>query len=67
VLSLESVIVTLIIPSFTRYSIPEIKLSSSILSSDHHFALVFTQTGITWSFVTSSTKDSAIGSDSVVS
>src|SRR3990170_4947436 len=53
---------TLIIPSFTIYSSPEIKLSLSILSSDHHFALLFTQTGITWSSVTSSRNVSTIGS-----
>src|SRR3989337_404556 len=44
----------LIIPSLTKYSSPEIKLSLSILSSDHHFALLFTHTGIIVSSVTSS-------------
>src|SRR3972149_3616554 len=51
-----------IIPSFTKYSSPEIKLSLSILSSDHHFALLFTQTGIIVSSVTSS-KNVSTGCD----
>src|SRR3989304_7033358 len=63
VLSVVSGNDTLIIPSFTRYSIPEIKLSLSILFSDHHFALLFIQTGITWSSVTSS-RNVFTGSDS---
>src|SRR3989337_962395 len=54
VLSVVSGNDTLIIPSLTKYSSPEIKLSLSILFSDHHFALLFTHTGIIVSSVTSS-------------
>src|SRR3989337_2499991 len=56
VLSVVSGNDTLIIPSLTKYSSPEIKLSLSILFSDHHFALLFTHVGIIVSSVTSSKK-----------